>query len=424
MQDHPVLGQLALGYSPIIDRRRQVLATRLTIFAQGAEAPPDAVALLYALAEVWPSVASDELALTLRSLDDSAAGVAMAGAAAAPPPVSLNVADEALLCGLLAQDPGSQLMVEVPAFMAGEALHAEALQRLRAGGTPLLIKGRPLGTLAPEVLACFSHAIVDADEDRRVATPAGRGARHVTTLQAGVSTTAEAEAAFQRGATAVVGWPFDDPPPAAGSRAPRGGSAQTVLALIQGVDRDEPVSRLEVVLKRDPALAFKLMRFLNSPAFGLTVEINSFGQALMLLGTRRLKRWLALLLANSGASPNARPLVFAAVRRGLLMEELVRGRGDAAMGGEMFICGLFSLLDRLLEQPLSELLANVPVPEPVQQALRGEGGPYLPYLQLVQAIEQASVYDIREGAERMLLSTTEVNRAVLAALKAARQIDG
>ena len=94
------------------------------------------------------------------------------------------------------------------------------------------------------------------------------------------------------------------------------------------------------------------------------------------------------------------------------------------MRGEMFICGVFSLLDRLLEQPLSELLRNVPVPDTVQQALRGEGGPYLPYLQLVQAIEQESVFDIRDGAERLMLSAIEVNRAVLAALQAARQLDG
>jgi len=106
------------------------------------------------------------------------------------------------------------------------------------------------------------------------------------------------------------------------------------------------------------------------------------------------------------------------------MEELARSRGDATMRGEMFICGIFSLLDRLLEQPLPELLQNVPVPDTVQQALRGEGGPYLPYLQLVQAIEQESAFDIRENADRLLLSTTEVNRALLAALQTAQQLEG
>ena len=114
----------------------------------------------------------------------------------------------------------------------------------------------------------------------------------------------------------MLGWPFDDPLPPPGGRAGPAAGVQVVLDLIQGVDREDPVPRLEAVLKRDPTLAFRLLRLLNSPAFGLTVEIQSFGQALMLLGSQRLKRWLALLLATSGNASNAKPLVAAAVRRG------------------------------------------------------------------------------------------------------------
>ena len=157
---------------------------------------------------------------------------------------------------------------------------------------------------------------------------------------------------------------------------------------------------------------------------GLTVEINSFGHALMLLGYQRLKRWLALLLVSSAKGANARPLMHATVRRGMLLEELAREQGDAEMRGELFICGVFSLLDQLLQQPFAELLPNMPVPERVQQALRGEGGPYLPYLELVKAIEQEAVFDIRERAEALMLGMATVNRAVLMALRAARKLDG
>ena len=183
------------------------------------------------------------------------------------------------------------------------------------------------------------------------------------------------------------------------------------------------MSRLEAILKRDPTLAFRLMRYLNSPAFGLKVEISSFGHALMLLGYQRLKRWLALLLASSSKDANAKPSMYAALRRGLLMEELVRHNGDAELRGEMFICGVFSLLDRLLQQPLDELLSSLPVPERVRQALSGEGGAHLPYLDLVRAIEQESVLEIRECTERLFMGPAEVNRALLAALRAARQLD-
>ena len=423
MQEHPVLGQVALGYSPMIDRQRAVVATRLTVFPAHADAQPDPAALLAALADVWPddagaaSPTSQPLKLTLRPLDPAGA----ARAVAARPLVSLNLAGEGLLRAVMAARPAPQLMIEVPAFMAGDAAHAAVLKQLHAAGTVLLIKGRPLAPLASELLSLFSHCIVEASDDRRGHSPPALGVRNVTTVQAGARSSADIEAAFQRGAVAVLGWPWDDAEPRPGGRVPS--DVNTVMTLINGVQRERPVAELEAVLRRDPALAFRLLRYLNSPAFGLRVEINSFGQALMMLGYQRLKRWLALLLASSAKGVNAKPVIYAAVRRGLLMEELGREQGDAEMRGEMFICGVFSLLDRLLQQPFSELLPNLPVPERVQQALRGEGGPYLPYLNLVCAIEQESLFDIHEHAQALLLGNATVNRAVLLALRAARQLD-
>ena len=55
MNDHPILGQVALGYCPMIDRERAVMATRLTVFPARPDLEPDATALLHALAEVWPA---------------------------------------------------------------------------------------------------------------------------------------------------------------------------------------------------------------------------------------------------------------------------------------------------------------------------------------------------------------------------------
>ena len=450
MQDNPVLGQVALGYSPMINRERSVIATRLTVFPDRPDAAPDAHALLAALQAVWPApAAGSDLTITLRPLDpgpvsqragvassavsavsaaatSAAAGAAAAAAAlaAASHPVSLNIAGEALLRAVLAANPPPHLMIEVPAFMATDPAHAHALQALREAGSVLLIKGRPLVPVAPEVLACFSHSIVEADDDRRGGTPPPTGMRQVTTVQAGTRNSADIENAFQRGAIAVLGWPLEDPPPKANGRSVVPTDIQVVMELIKGVDREEPVNRLEAVLRRDPTLAFRLLRYLNSPAFGLRAEINSFSHAIMMLGYSRLKRWLVLLLSSSSKGANAQPLMHAALRRGLLMEELASGNGDAEMRSEMFICGVFSLLDRLLQQPFTELLKSVPVPERVQQTLRGEGGAYEPYLALVRAIEQEAVFDIRECTEKLLLGPAEVNRAVLNALHSARQLDG
>jgi c-di-GMP phosphodiesterase len=421
MQDHPVLAQLTLGYSPMIDRQRAVVATRLTVVPQRPGVDPDAHDLLAAVAEVWPPQDSGEpMRLAPRPLDPSA----VSQRASKRPPVVLNLAGEELLRAVMEAAPGPHLMLEVPAFMAGDPAHGDALRALHAEGTVLVIKGRPLAPLPPAVLELFSHSIVETTEERRTAAQPGPGVRKVTTIQAGARTSADIEAAFARGAVAVLGWPSEDPPPKPSGRGTVPTDVGTVMELISGVDREEPVPRLENVLRRDPTLAFRLMRYLNSAAFGLTVEINSFSHALMLLGYQRLKRWLALLLASSSKGANARPLMYSAVRRGALMEALCPTPDDAEQRGEMFICGVFSLLDRLLAQPFSELLRNVPVPERVQLALRGDGGPYLPFLELVRAIEQEAVFEVREQAEALLLSPAVVNRAVLSALATARQLDG
>ena len=414
MHDAPILSQVTLGYSPVIDRQRAVIATRLTIFPERPDATPDAAALLAALSEVWPAP-TDAAALQLRLRPLEPAAVKARVAAAALQPVSLNLAGERLLDAVMAAHPGSHFMLEVPAFMAGDRNHVATLQALQAAGSMLLIKGRPTADLPPALLQCFSHAIVDADGGGALAA--------LSSVQSGVRTLAAVEAAFQHGAIAALGWPLDDPVVKPAGRAAVPQDVQVVLELINGVDREDPAARLEGVLKKDPTLAFRLLRYLNSPAFGLSVEVNSFGHALMMLGYSRLKRWLALLLASSAKDANAKPVMFAAVRRGLLMEELVRSNGDAEMRGEMFICGVFSLLDKLLKQPFADLFNSVPVPERVRQALLDDSGPFQPYLDLVRAIEQESLFDIRECSEKLFMGPGEVNRALLAALAAARALD-
>ena len=402
MLDVAILGQVALGYSPFIDRNRSVIATRLTVFPLRPDAQLDAAQLLHAVGGVWPADGGN---------------------------VSLNVASESLLHDLLKAQPSANVMVEVPAFMAAEPDNVEAIRALHAAGNTLLIKGRPLRELPREVLPCFKYSIIDLSEDRRIGEdkPLPPGvARSIVHVQSGVRSVAAMEESFGRGAQAVLGWPIDDV--IATTAARRGKSEgqpdlQVIVELIHRVDTEEPIERLEMTLKRDPTLAFKLMRYINSPAFGLRVEISSFRHAIMMLGYQRLKRWLALLLATAGKDANQRPVMFAAVRRGLLMEELVRSTGDEEMRNEMFICGVFSLLDRMFGQPFAELLKTIPVPERVFQALVESTGPYQPYVELVRAIENESLYDFRAAADTLMMSVSEINRSELRALAAASQLE-
>jgi len=399
MLDVAILGQVALGYSPLIDRNRAVTATRLTVFPLRPEAAPDPAQLLHAVGGVWPA--------------DGAR-------------VSLNVASETLLQDLMKAQPAPNVMVEIPAFMACDAANTASIVTLHANGNSLLLKGRPLSELPREVLPCFRYSIIDLADDRRTdgSKPPPGVSRNIPHVQAGVRTIADMEQAFARGADAVLGWPIDDAIQSGNVKARAGQpDMQTMVQLIRQVDAEEPIEKLENTLKRDPSLAFKLMRYINSPAFGLRVEISSFRHAIMMLGYKRLKRWVALLLATASKDVNLKPVMFAAVRRGLLMEELSRASGDEEMRNEMFICGVFSLLDRMFQQPFPELLGNIPVPERVYQALAEETGPYQPYVQMVRAIENESLVDFREAAEALMMSVSEVNRAQLRAFTAASQLE-
>lgn len=444
MNDRAILGHLVMGHSLMIDRDRNVVATRLTVFADRRDAPPDAGALLDAALDVWPmpdgsfdagaGEADDgPVTLTLRDVAAASTAPAPTAAAASRPkstdrptvatPVSLNVASEPWLRALLARRPPPHVMVEVPAFMTADPEVQASLKALHAAGSTLVIKGRPVSELGRDLLPCFRHSIIDVSEERRdpgQASPAGV-VRQITHIQTGVNSLAEVDAAFARGAVAVLGWPIDAQ--AAKSKKPAGPDLNIVMQLMQRVDREEPIDRLEAVLRNDPQLAFRLLRYLNSAAFGLSVEITSFRHALMMLGYKKLKRWLALLLASANPDPSMRPAIHAAVRRGLLMEELSRGSADPETRSEMFICGVFSLLDRMMGQPFSALFDSLPVPESVHQALVHGNGPCVPCLVLARAVESGMRTDIREAADLAFMGMDEVNAALLRALKSARELE-
>ncbi|WP_422017124.1 EAL and HDOD domain-containing protein [Roseateles sp.] len=384
--DHAILPGLALGYAPVIDRQRAIVGTRLTLIPLRADAKVDHAELLAALAAVWPQ--GGEV---------------------------LSPQGEALLTALLAEPPAQPTQIEVPAFIAADPLHAAALAALKGAGHSGLLKGLPGEPLPAEVAAVFKQAVLEPGQ----AAPAGLALVH-----AGVRGADAVDASFQAGADTVIGWTVDGAyEPTGGSRTEMAADLQVIVELMSRVDEGEDVERLEQTLKRDPSLAFKLLRYMNSAAFGLPVEVSSFRHAIMLLGYARLKRWLALLLMTASKEHSMRPVMYGAVRRGLLMEELAAAMSERELRDEMFICGLFSLLDHMLKAPFDKLLQSIPAPERVRRALVEGVGPFAPYLKLVQAIEAGNVFDYREHAEALMLDAGEINACVLRALHKAAQLE-
>jgi EAL and modified HD-GYP domain-containing signal transduction protein len=185
-------------------------------------------------------------------------------------------------------------MIEVPAFMASRPGGTGAAGRGRAAGGTLALKG-PAREALP---ACGGVGLRGECRRRRRGHRGGRAAAPARRHHA----PGELDAAFAPAPSRRSAGPSATrrAVPAKTTVAPE---LQVILELINRVDREEPVDRLEAVLKNDPTLAFRLLRYINSPAFGLSVEISSFRHALMILGYQRLKRWLALLLASASKDP-------------------------------------------------------------------------------------------------------------------------
>src|SRR6185369_8217043 len=149
---------------------------------------------------------------------------------------------ESLLQDLMKAEISTNVMIEIPAFMAGDTANIETLQALHKHGNTMLLKGRPVKELPREILPCFKYSIIELSDDRRAAEGAhapGAASRSIPHVQSGISNVAEMEASFTRGAAAVLGWPIDDAVSVsmAGGKPAGQTDLQVIVELINRVDK-------------------------------------------------------------------------------------------------------------------------------------------------------------------------------------------
>jgi len=209
--------------------------------------------------------------------------------------------------------------------------------------------------------------------------------------------------------------------PAAEQKNPMQGEAEMqpestlIVRLMQMLQRNEDVRQIEAALKHDAVLTYRLLRYINSPAIGPGVEIQSLRHAVNMLGYSPLFRWLALLLATSNAASSSPYMTRKAIMRGRAVELLGKGMLAPADSDNLFVVGMFSLIDELLGVPMEQVLAKVQLAESVQQAILHRGGVYGPFLALAESCEQDGAKTARL-AEDLFMSPGQVNGALLSAL--------
>ena len=196
-----------------------------------------------------------------------------------------------------------------------------------------------------------------------------------------------------------------------------------ILQLLNKLRQEAEVAELTALIKQDPALSFKLLRYINSPGMGLLSKVGSPEQALFVLGRHKLYRWLTLLLFTSGQARGLdQALLENALVRARLAELLARETLPPTERDELFVAGIFSLLDVVLGTSMESVLNQVSLPALVNEALLHQGGRYAPYLQLAIACEQADEEDISALTQAIGLDAQQVNNLHIEALIWAQQV--
>ena len=193
------------------------------------------------------------------------------------------------------------------------------------------------------------------------------------------------------------------------------------LRMLQAVSKEELDHReIETLIKSEASLCYRLLRYMNSASFGFGNEIHSVKHALSLLGEREVRRWVRLVATLGAGQGKSNELVLAALVRGrfceLLSTKIPHGNSD------LFLMGLFSLMDIILETPMADLLANVPVDHETKAVLLGGAGLLRQPYQLMLARESGEWENINELSRQLNLSEEDVAGAYWKAMEWARAV--
>jgi len=182
--------------------------------------------------------------------------------------------------------------------------------------------------------------------------------------------------------------------------------------LLKAIENQDPdFETLAKEIQTDVSISYRLLFYLNSAAFAFSQPIKSIKQAIVLMGWKQLQNWLRVVILSDIVPTNKHSeLFFIAVQRGKFLELIARSHElPKAPPESMFLLGLFSLLEPMLEIPMREIVDNLSLDSDLKNALAGDPCYHGKWLDLIRAHEKGHWEQLDAATDELHL-----NRLVVA----------
>lgn len=170
-------------------------------------------------------------------------------------------------------------------------------------------------------------------------------------------------------------------------------------------DADFDLSEAADVIGKDTALVISLLKMVNR--MSVNSEITSIRHAAAMLGQKELKKWINTAVTTELCADRPSEITRLSLLRAKFAENLAPLFEMAIHSSELFLMGLFSVLDLILDKPMKEALEMVTVSKSIEEALVEDKGEFAAVLDFIVHYESASWQEV---SRQMLLRNIDMDR--------------
>lgn len=177
------------------------------------------------------------------------------------------------------------------------------------------------------------------------------------------------------------------------------------IELLNAVNQDDfDLTKAADIIGRDPALTISLLRMVNNMA--VFSEITSIRHAAAMLGQKELKKWITTAVVKELCLDKPNEITRLAMLRAKFAENLAKPFEMAMLSSEIFLMGLFSVLDVILDQDMADALKLIKVSKNVSDALIYRTGKFAPIYNFILSYEKANWQEV---SRQMILQNISMN---------------